>query len=116
MKNKEKVVKKKKNGHGMVIRMETPQVLQVNHVLYAAMEKYGAKPIVKQLWANCLMESAYSNSPLIGMISSKNETKKLIDNAEAANVLYYVVKHWDELKAKGKEEFQKGREKSENIS
>ena len=99
-----------KKKSGMTVKIEKPQDIKVNEVLYAAMEKYGPSPIVKQLWSNCLMESAYSNSPLIGFISTKKHTQMSLDNTDAANVLYYTIKHWDELKEKGKEEFEKFQE------
>ena len=97
---------KEKIRKGMMVKVTVDQPVSVCNVLFSAVEAYSAKSVIKQLFSNCLMESAYSTSPLLGMISNEKETNKLVENAEAADVLSYVVKHWDELQKLGKKEIE----------
>lgn len=99
MKNTTENVKKK----GMFVNIPLNPSIDVCQFLYAAMEKYPVKSIIKQLFSNCLMESSLSVSPLSLAITNKKEIEKLNENDEATCVLGYAIQHWDELKEKGKE-------------
>lgn len=100
-------VKKKK----MMITIKIEQEIELVNLLYQAIDKYDAKPIIKQLAANYYMNSAMVESPISGFLMSKEKVDKIIENAEAAWVLMYAVNHWDELKEKGKKYLQELKEK-----
>ena len=94
----------KKTKKPMTVKVKVEQPVSVAGVLSDAIVSYSAKTLVKQIFLNCLDDSSISTSPLLGIIISKKETDKLIENAEAAQAIYYLIKHWDELKEKGKKE------------
>ena len=106
------MAKAKKTPKEMEVSLQTEQKIKVIDVVVGALDKYGAKALLERITAHCLFNMAVA-SPYVDIVGTNKELETLVDKNEAAMLLGYVLRHWDELMKKAQKEFKKIREDAE---
>ena len=96
-----KKLDKNTNKYLMAIKIALEEEIDFCNVLKSAIYKYDAKKLIG------LLTAQYFSS----CVNYENTFGKLSENSEAAWVLFYAIKHWDELKEKGKKYYEEKKEK-----
>jgi len=92
---------KKNKRHKNYVVTETLKV-DVFSVLRQAVEKYGAKDVLKNMAVFCNLEYLHYTDSMAILLADKLK----IENAEAGKILFYLSMNWDELVKKANDYYQ----------
>ena len=84
--------KKKKKGHTNYV-VEQKMKVDVLSVLATAVEKYGAKKILRNLSVFCTLGYAHYTDSMAITLADRQD----IENSETGKILFYVMTHWEEM-------------------
>lgn len=115
MKKPEKISKEKKDvpKKGMTIKFTPPETeLDVCQLLYQIIEQNNVKRVLTQLAVNTYLEGVARCNLLTATFAGKEDVDKVIENAQAAYALKYLLHNWDKCVEEGKKEMEKASKKT----